>query len=55
MKLVMGATKDPGMAMFRRLRMEWRELDINLSNLELTNFSSASLALQEAAHKVLTS
>ena len=53
-KLIMGATKDPGMAMFRRLRTEWRELDINLSYLELTNFSSASLALQEAAHKVLT-
>ena len=53
-KLVMGATKDPGMAMFRHLRTEWRELDNNLSKLELTNFSSASVALQEAADKVLT-
>ena len=53
-RLVMGATKDPGMALFRRLRAEWRELDIDYSNLELTDFSSASLALQEAAKKVLS-
>ena len=53
-KLVTGATKDPGMALFRRLRSEWRELDIDYSNLELIDFSSTSVALQEAAGKVLT-
>ena len=32
-KLVMGATKDPAMAIFRRLREEWRDLSINYSEL----------------------
>ena len=53
-KLVMGATKDPGLALFRRLSKEWRQLDISHTNLELTNFSSASMELHEAAGKVLT-
>ena len=39
-RLVMGATKDPGLALFRRLSREWRQLDIDYSNLEITDFST---------------
>ena len=53
-KLEMGATKDPGMALFRRLRIEWRGLVINYNDLDVTDFSSAPTALQEAAESVLS-
>ena len=53
-KLEMGTTNDPGVAMFHRLRSEWRDLNINYSDLEVTDFSSAPSALQELAEKVPT-
>ena len=53
-KLEMGATTDPGMALFHRLRIEWRGLVINYNDLDVTDFSSAPKALQEAAESVLS-
>ena len=52
-KVVTGATKDHGVALFRRLRDQWYTLDINLSNLELFDQSSVSPDLQREAVEVL--
>ena len=38
----MGVTKDPGMALFRRLRETWRDLKIDYRNLKLYDISSKS-------------
>lgn len=53
-KYVMGVTKDPGMALFRRLRDTWRDLKIDYSNLKLYNSSSKSPILQDQAKLVLS-
>ena len=52
-KHVMGVTKDPGMSLFRRLREEWYNLEINYEDLVKFNYSSVSPALQEKAMSVL--
>ena len=49
----MGKTTDPGVALFRRLRDEWRSLDINLDNLVLWDWDSAPEDLQMLAKDVL--
>jgi hypothetical protein len=52
-KHIMGSTKDPGVAMYRRLRDQFRELKINYSDLVLSDFSTASPKLQQMAIDVL--
>ena len=52
-ELAMGGTKDPGVALFRRLRDQWRSLDINLKDLVLWDWEAASPRLQEIAKEVL--
>ena len=52
-KEVMGCTKDPGMALFRRLRVQWKDLNINYNNLSLADFTSAPPVMQEASGDVL--
>ena len=45
-KHIMGVTKDPGVAMYRRLRDQFRDLEIDCSNLVLPDFSNSSPELQ---------
>ena len=52
-KAITGLTKDPGVALFRRLRDEWYKLDINMDNLDLFDHSSVSADLQREAKEVL--
>ena len=52
-KRVMGVTKDPGMGLFRQLRDQWYNLDIDYDDLVLFDISSVSPALQEKAKSVL--
>jgi hypothetical protein len=52
-KYVMGCTKDPGMALFRRLRDQWNEMEINYEDLVLFNLHSVSPDLQEKSKSVL--
>ena len=49
----MGATKDPGRTIFRRLRSEWYDLEIDYNDLELLDLTCASPDLQQQAQSVL--
>lgn len=49
----MGKTTDPGVALFRRLRDQWRSLDIHLDQLVLFDWGSASEELCQLAADVL--
>ena len=51
---VTGNTKDPGVALFRRLKKEWSELEIDLDNLVIFDISSLDPKLQGVAQTVLT-
>ena len=53
MKHIMGATKDPGVALFRRLRDQWRSLKIDYCNLVLSDFSEAPYGLNDVARQML--
>ena len=53
-QVVTGNTKDPGVALFRRLKKEWSKLDIDLDNLVLFDVSSLDQQLQSVAQSVLT-
>ena len=53
-KHIMGTTKDPGVALFRRLRDQWRDLKIDYSELVLSDFSGAPQRLQDIAEEVLS-
>lgn len=46
-KYVTSSTEDPGMALFHRLRSQWKDLEINCRELELTDFATAQPTLQE--------
>ena len=54
MKQVMGTTKDPGVALFRRLRDQWRYLDIDYSELDVSDFSHAPQRLKDLAEETLS-
>ena len=51
---VTGNTKDPGVALFRRLKKEWSELEIDLDNLVIFDIGSLDPKLQGVAQTVLT-
>ena len=46
---VTGQSKDPGVALFRRLRSEWSKLDIDYSNLSILDTTMLPKWLQEEA------
>ena len=50
---VMGNTTDPGVKLFRRLKKEWSELEIDLDNLVKLDISSLDSELQKEAASVL--
>ena len=50
---VTGSTKDPGMQLYRRLKSEWNNLEIDYQDLVQFDYSSVSPALQEVAKDVL--
>ena len=52
-KHIMGATKDPGMDLFRRLRDQWHELDLDYGNLTLFETAALPSDLNEKAETVL--
>ena len=54
MKQVMGTTKDPGVALFRRLRDQWRDIDIDFSELDVSYFSHAPQRLKDLAEETLS-
>ena len=41
MKVIMGTTKDPGVALFRRLRDQWRDIKIDYNDLVISDFSES--------------
>ena len=49
----MGATKDPGVELFRRFRDEWHSLNIDQKELVLWNWDSASENMKNLARRVL--
>ena len=51
---VTGNTKDPGVEMFRRLKKEWSDLEIDLDNLVLFDISKLDPDLQTVARSVLS-
>ena len=51
---VTGLTKDPGVAIFRRLKSEWHSLDIDYSNLSKLDSTSLPEWTQEEARAVLS-
>ena len=53
-KAITGATKDPGVALFRRLKDQWYGLKINYDELVKWDFGGAPSELQEVASEVLT-
>ena len=53
MEVIAGATKDPGIPLFRRLKKDWYSLDIDLENLELFNYSSVPDWFAAEANEVL--
>ena len=52
---VTGNTKDPGVKLFRRLRMEWNNLDIDYSKLKKFDHKNSSPWLRSQAEGVLAS
>ena len=54
MEAITGSTKDPGMQLFRRLKAEWYELEIDYENLVKFDYSLVTPGLQEVAKNVLT-
>ena len=49
-----GQTKDPGVALFRRLKSEWYELDIDYTKLRRIELGSVPEWVKEEAMAVLT-
>lgn len=49
-----GATKDPGMQLFRRLKAEWKEIQIDYEDLVKFDYNSVAPHLQGIAKNVLT-
>ena len=54
MKHIMGTTKDPGVALYRRLRDQWGDIKINYSELVLSDFSEAPHGLNDIAGDMLS-
>ena len=54
MKHIMGTTTEPGEKLFRRLRDQWREINIDYSEFVLSDFSEAPHGLDEVAREMLT-
>ena len=52
-KQITGQTKDPGVAVFRRLRAQWSSLEIDYGNLVKWDYLAASEKLQAVAADVL--
>ena len=52
-EVIAGATKDPGIPLFRRLKKNCYSLDIDLENLELFNYSSVPDWFAAEANEVL--
>ena len=52
-KCEMGCTKDPRVALFRRLRSQWNDLEIDYSDLDVVDYSSAAPELKDTAQEVL--
>jgi hypothetical protein len=50
---VTGQTKEPGVALFRRLKSEWHTMDIDYSNLSRLDYSSLPEWMQEEGMPVL--
>ena len=50
---ITGQTKDPGVALFRRLKSEWYSLEIDYTNLNKFDYSSVPDWMQEEAKSVL--
>ena len=50
---VTGQTKDPGVALFRRLKADWHSLDIHYNNLSKLDYSSLPEWMQDEARSVL--
>ena len=54
MKQVMGTTKDPGVSLFRSLRDQWRDLEIDYNELDVPDFSQAPQRLKDLAEETLS-
>ena len=54
MKHIMGTTTEPGVKLFRRLRDQWRDIQIDYSEFVLSDFSEAPHGLDEVAREMLT-
>ena len=52
-EVVTGQSKDPGVEMFRRLKSQWHELNIDYDNLELFDYESAPEWMAAEARSVL--
>ena len=50
---ILGSTTDPGVKLFKRLKKEWADLEINLDNLAIIDISSLDTKLREEAEAVL--
>ena len=50
---ITGQTKDPGVALFRRLKSEWYTIEIDYTNLNKFDYSSVPVWMQEEAKLVL--
>ena len=50
---IFGQSKDPGVALFRRLKSSWHSLEIDYDNLHKLDFSSVPQWMQEEARVVL--
>ena len=42
-----GSTSEPGVKLFRRLKAQWKDLEIDMSNLKLVNFPPNSRICQQ--------
>ena len=51
--VVTGNTKEPGVIMFRRLKREWSDLQIDFKILVIFDISNPEKGLQDVAYSVL--